>query len=104
MFCVNPANWSLALATSFYSLAVFPTASAQTPAVHKPQPQRSSSTLEGHWTGSLQAGEAVLHLVLHVSKAEDGSFQATIDRLDQGVYGIEVTSLTQKDSTLHFNV
>jgi pimeloyl-ACP methyl ester carboxylesterase len=24
--------------------------------------------------------------------------------LDQGVYGIEVTSLTQKDSTLHFNV
>jgi pimeloyl-ACP methyl ester carboxylesterase len=101
---VKPANWSLALATSFFSLAVFSTASAQTPAVHKPQPQRSSSTLEGHWAGSLQAGEAVLHLVLHVSKAEDGSFKATIDSLDQGVYGIEVTSLTQKDSTLHFNV
>jgi pimeloyl-ACP methyl ester carboxylesterase len=101
---VKPANWSLALATCFFSLAVFSTASAQTPAVHKPQPQRSSSTLEGHWAGSLQAGEAVLHLVLHVSKAEDGSFKATIDSLDQGVYGIEVTSLTQKDSTLHFNV
>jgi pimeloyl-ACP methyl ester carboxylesterase len=101
---VKPANWSLALATTFFILAVFSTASAQTPAVHKPQPQRSSSTLEGHWTGSLQAGEAVLHLVLHVSKAEDGSFKATIDSLDQGVYGIEVTSLTQKDSTLHFNV
>ena len=101
---MKPANWSLALATSFFSLAVFSTASAQTPAVHKPQPQRSSSTLEGHWAGSLQAGEAVLHLVLHVSKAEDGSFKATIDSLDQGVYGIEVTSLTQKDSTLHFNV
>jgi pimeloyl-ACP methyl ester carboxylesterase len=101
---VKPANWSLALATSFFSLAVFSTTSAQTPAVHKPQPQRSSSTLEGHWAGSLQAGEAVLHLVLHVSKAEDGSFKATIDSLDQGVYGIEVTSLTQKDSTLHFNV
>ena len=102
------ANWGLALATTFFSLAVFSTASAQAPAVHKPQPQpqpqRSSSTLEGHWTGSLQAGEAVLHLVLHVSKAEDGSFKATIDSLDQGVYGIEVTSLTQKDSTLHFNV
>jgi pimeloyl-ACP methyl ester carboxylesterase len=103
---VKPANWRLALATSFFSLAVFSTASAQTPAVHKPQPQpqRSSSTLEGHWAGSLQAGEAILHLVLHVSKAEDGSFKATIDSLDQGVYGIEVTSLTQKDSTLHFNV
>ncbi len=101
---MKPSNWSLALAISFLSLAVFWTASAQTPAVHKPQPQRSSSTLEGHWTGSLQAGEAVLHLVLHVSKTEDGSFKATIDSLDQGVYGIEVTSLTQKDSTLHFNV
>jgi pimeloyl-ACP methyl ester carboxylesterase len=101
---VKPSNWSLALAISFLSLAVFSTASAQTPAVHKPQPQRTSSTLEGHWTGSLQAGEAVLHLVLHVSKTEDGSFKATIDSLDQGVYGIEVTSLTLKDSTLHFNV
>jgi pimeloyl-ACP methyl ester carboxylesterase len=101
---VKPANWSLALAISFFSFAVFSAASAQTPTVHKPQPQRSSSTLEGHWTGSLQAGEAVLHLVLHVSKAEDGSFKATIDSLDQGVYGIDVTALTQKDSTLHFNV
>ena len=101
---MKPANWSLALATTFFSLAVFSTASAQTTAVHKPQLQRSSSTLEGHWAGSLQAGEAVLHLVLHVSKAEDGSFKATIDSLDQGVYGIKVTSLTQKDSTLHFDI
>ncbi len=101
---MKPVNSCLALAISFFSLAVFSTASAQTPAVHKPQPLRGSATLEGHWSGSLQAGEAVLHLVLHVSKAEDGSLKATIDSLDQGVYGIEVTSLTQKDSTLHFNV
>src|SRR5207245_682067 len=39
-----------------------------------------------------------------VSKTPDGSFKATIDSLDQGVYGIEVTSFTQKDSNLHFNV
>jgi uncharacterized protein len=101
---VKLANWSLAFAIFVFSLTVFSTTSAQTPALHKPQPQRSSSTLEGHWTGSLQAGEAVLHLVLHVSKTPDGSFKATIDSLDQGVYGIEVTSLARKDSTLHFNV
>ncbi len=94
----------LVLAISFFSLAILPTTSAQTAAVHKPQPHRSSATLEGHWTGSLQAGEAVLHLVLHVSKAQDGSFKATIDSLDQGVYGIEVTSLSLKNSSLHFNV
>ncbi len=101
---MKPGNSCLALAISFFSLAFFSTASAQTPAVHQAQARRGSSTLAGHWTGSLQAGEAVLHLVLHVSKAEDGSFRATIDSLDQGVYGIEVTSLAQKESTLHFNV
>ncbi len=101
---MKPGNLCMALAISFFSLAAYSTVSAQAPAVHKPQPQRSSSTLEGRWTGSLQAGEAVLHLVLHVSKAEDGSLKATIDSLDQGVYGIEVTSLIQNDSTLHFNV
>ena len=95
---------SSALAISFFCVAAVSTAAAQAPAVHKPQPLPRSSTLAGHWTGSLQAGEAVLHLVLHVSKSQDGSFKATLDSLDQGVYGIEVTSLTQKDSTLNFNV
>src|SRR6266699_6609957 len=103
-FCVRFGNWSLALAFSLACIAQFPIASSQTPATHKPQPRRSSPTLEGNWAGSLQAGEAVLHLVLHVSKAEDGSFKATIDSLDQGVYGIEVTSLAQQASTLSFKV
>ena len=101
---MKSGDFCLPLVISFFTLAAFSTASAQAPSAHKPQPQRSPSTLEGHWTGSLQAGEAVLHLVLHVSKAEDGSLIATIDSLDQGVYGIEVTSPTQKASTLHFNV
>jgi hypothetical protein len=96
----------LALAAAFFTLAVFSTAAAQAPAVRKPQPQppRPPATLEGRWTASLEAGEAILHLVLHISKAQDGSLKATIDSLDQGVYGIEVTSLTQKDSILQFNV
>ena len=94
----------MALTIPLSSMAVFSAASAQTPAVHKPQPPRAISNIEGEWAGSIQAGEAVLHLVLHVSKAADGSFKATIDSLDQGVYGIEITSFTQKDSTLNFNV
>jgi fermentation-respiration switch protein FrsA (DUF1100 family) len=98
----------VALAILFCTLAVFSMAAAQAPAVRKPQtqpqPQRRPATLEGRWTASLEAGEAILHLVLHVSKAEDGSLKATIDSLDQGVYGIEVTSFTQKDSILQFSV
>lgn len=95
---------SLVLAILFCSTTLFSATSAQIPAVHKPLPPKPASTIEGAWAGSLQAGEAVLHLVLHVSKAPDGSFKATIDSLDQGVYGIEVTALTQKDSVLNFNV
>jgi len=79
-------------------------ASAQAPADHKPPLPHSSVTLEGNWSGSLQAGEAVLHLVLHVSKYEDGAFKATIDSLDQGVYGIEVTAFTQNGFDVRFSV
>jgi len=101
---VKLGNWSLASAISLLTLAAFSLASVQTPPIHKQQPQRDSSTLEGQWSGSLQAGEAMLHLVLHVTKTEDGSLKATIDSLDQGVYGIEVTSFAQKDSILRFRV
>ena len=94
----------LVSAISLFSLAAFSSPSAQTPPVHKPQPQRTSPTLEGQWSGSLQAGEAMLHLVLHVTKTEDRSLKATIDSLDQGVYGIEVTSFTQKGGILRFSV
>jgi len=101
---VKLANLYLALALAFFSLAFLVTVRAQTPPTRQAQPQHSSSTIEGHWSGSLQAGDAVLHLVLHISKSEDGSLKATLDSLDQGVYGIEVTALTQKNSTLQFNV
>jgi len=95
---------SLVFQLSISSLFLFSIASAQTQVLHKPEPHHSSPSMEGHWAGSLQAGEAVLHLVLHVSKAADGSFKATIDSLDQGVYGIEVSSLALKGTVLKFNV
>jgi uncharacterized protein len=65
-----------------------------------PQPK----TLEGNWAGSLQAGAAVLHLVMHVTKTPDSSFKATLDSLDQGVYGIEVSSFDVNEGTLHLTV
>jgi uncharacterized protein len=78
--------------------------SAQTQPTHRPPPQTATGALDGDWDGKLQAGEAVLHLVLHLSKAPDGSTKATIDSLDQGVYGIDVTSYSQKNPILRFTV
>lgn len=82
------------------------TAQAQTqtkPAVAAPV-HHAAQTVEGSWAGTLQAGEAVLHLVLHIAKAPDGSLKAVIDSLDQGVYGIEVTSLERHESSLRLEV
>ena len=100
------AFFALALASLFASAP----GSAQTqtspkpPAPSHPQSRPHPFTPEGHWSGSLEAGDATLHLVLHVSKSSDGSFQATLDSLDQGVYGIAVSSLSLKNTTLKFSV
>jgi pimeloyl-ACP methyl ester carboxylesterase len=103
-FCVKAEICRRAINVPFLCFFLICTAFAQTQPVHKSQAQPAAGTIEGNWAGSLQAGDAVLHLVLHVSKASDGSFKATIDSLDQGVYGIEVTSFTQKDLTLNLAV
>ena len=97
-------SFAAALPFLLFSAAFPSVANAQAPANHKAQPPHSPVTLEGNWAGSLEAGDAVLHLVLHVSKTQEGTFKATIDSLDQGVYGIEVTALTQNDSDVRFSV
>ncbi len=67
-------------------------------------PKPRAQSLEGVWTGSLQAGDNVLHFVLHISTNEYGSLAATLDSLDQGVYGIEAESLAFTASTLKFDI
>jgi hypothetical protein len=76
---------------AFASLPCF--LSAQTPA-----------PLAGSYTGTLQAGEAQLHLVLHVTKFTDGAYHASLDSLDQGVYAIEASSTSIAGSTLKLEV
>lgn len=96
--------FAAAFAFLFISAVFLPGANAQAPANHKAQGSQTPATLEGDWAGSLQAGDAVLHLVLHVSKSAGGAFRATMDSLEQAVYGIEVTALTQHDSDVRFSV
>ena len=60
--------------------------------------------IEGTWVGTLQAGDAALHLVLHLSKAPGGSLKAALDSLDQGVYGIEASSVKQSPGAVSFDL
>jgi pimeloyl-ACP methyl ester carboxylesterase len=49
---------------------------------------------QGTYSGTLQAGEAQLHLLLHLSKGTNGSIRATLDSLEQGVFAIEASSVS----------
>jgi len=64
-----------------------------------------SQDIAGDWQGTLKAGGAELRLVLHLTKAPDGSLKATLDSIDQpGGNGIPVNSVTLKDSKLSLDV
>jgi hypothetical protein len=65
---------------------------------------RAQSPIAGDWIGSINAGGAQLRLALHVTAAKDGGLTATFDSIDQGAYGIPVTSIALKDSKLAFTV
>lgn len=56
----------------------------------------------GDWKGTLKAGDAELRLIVHITKADDGSLKATMDSIDQGAKGIPISSISLKDSKLFF--
>ena len=61
--------------------------------------------IAGDWQGTLNAGGAELRLVLHLTKASDGSLKAVLDSIDQpGANGIPVKSATLKDAKLNLDV
>jgi pimeloyl-ACP methyl ester carboxylesterase len=64
----------------------------------------TAQDLNGDWQATLHAGVADLHLVLHIAKNDAGGLKATLDSVDQAAYGIPVSSITFKNSTLTLGV
>ncbi len=60
--------------------------------------------IEGLWLGSLQIPGGELRLMFNISAKPDGSVNATMDSLDQGVSGIPVDTVTYKDENLILGV
>jgi len=65
---------------------------------------QTASIPQGTYSGTLQAGEAELHLLLHLSKNTNGSLRATLDSLEQGIFAIEASSVAFSNSTLKLEV
>lgn len=57
----------------------------------------------GDWNGVLDLGGGnSLHLVVHITQAQDGSLTGTVDSPDQGANGIKISAATYKEPALHF--
>ena len=57
----------------------------------------------GDWQGTLDPGaQPKKRIVVHISAEQDGSLSGTIDYPDQETSGIQITAITYKEHTLHF--
>ncbi len=65
---------------------------------------QTPASLVGNYSGTLQAGEAQLHLVLHLTKSPAGAYHASLDSLDQGVFAMEASSIKIAAATLNLDV
>ena len=55
---------------------------------------------EGHWLGTLHAGQVSLRVVLHLAKAPGGGLSGTFDSLDQNALGIPASEVTAAGRSL----
>lgn len=60
--------------------------------------------ITGDWQGPLITPMGELRLVLHISKAADGTLKGTMDSPDQGTGGAPLDSITLDGSKLHFTL
>lgn len=80
--------------------ALFLFAFAATPAT-SPAP---SADITGTWSGTLAVPGEALPLVLHITRASDGTLGATLDSPSQGASGIPVTSITATGGVVEFTI
>ena len=67
-------------------------------------PAQDRSGIVGNWEGTLDPGaQPKKRIVVHISAAQDGSLSGTIDYPDQDTSGIQITAITYKEHTLHFD-
>jgi len=60
--------------------------------------------IQGSWAGVLNSAVGKLRVVLHVSKAADGAFKATLESPDQGAGSLPVDAITFSDSYVRFEM
>ncbi len=60
--------------------------------------------IEGHWQGTLDAGQAKLRLAFHITKAPGGKLAGTMDSLDQGAMGLPLDAVSFEGGKARFEL
>jgi hypothetical protein len=68
------------------------------------KPAAASDQITGDWIGAIDVRGSQLRLAMHVTAAKDGGLTATLDSVDQGIFGIQVTTVTFFDSKLSLQI
>jgi hypothetical protein len=85
---------------ALYSGLMLTLALSIVPALSRAQ---DTEPIVGDWSGTLNpGGQPKKHIVVHISAAQDGSLSGTIDYPDQNTSGTQITAITYRKSTLHF--
>jgi uncharacterized protein len=58
----------------------------------------------GDWSGTLRTAAGNLRLQLHIEQDAEGRYSGVMDSVDQGVNGIPILSITEKDGALVLDV
>ena len=67
-------------------------------------PGAAATGIEGEWSGELNVGAIGLRLVLHLSRAADGSLTGALDSIDQSAHGIPLSKVTESGRTLAIEI
>ena len=62
-----------------------------------------ASPIVGDWGGTLDPGaQPKKRILVHISAAQDGTLSGMIDYPDQNISGVQITAITYKEPSLHF--
>jgi hypothetical protein len=64
----------------------------------------SVSAAIGDWEGKIDTGYGSLRVVVHLSRAADGTLNGSLDSPDQGSTGTTIDFVTYKEPDLHFAI
>ena len=77
---------------------------AEPPVTASRAPESRKDDLQGFWQGAIEVGAIKLRIWARVTRAQDGSYAATLDSPDQGAKDIPVSAVTARGDSVRLEL